>query len=69
MYDLEIDDIHQYVADGFIVHNSQGSTYQHVFVLEDDISINKKIKERNQIKYVALTRPTKTATVLTSILR
>lgn len=48
-------------------HKVQGSTYTHVFVLEDDISINKKIKERNQIKYVALTRPTKTATVLTSI--
>ena len=66
MYDLEIDGIHQYVADGFIVHNSQGSTYSHVFVMENDINNNWVLKERNQIKYVALTRPSKTATVLTT---
>lgn len=48
-------------------HKSQGSTYQHVMVLEDDISLNPKIKESNQIKYVALTRPTTTATILTNI--
>ena len=66
MYDLEIEDIHQYVADGFIVHNSQGSTYTHVFVMENDINDNWLIKERNQIKYVALTRPTHRATVLTT---
>lgn len=67
MYDLEIEDIHQYVANGFIVHNSQGSTYEHVLVLENDIDLNPKIKEKNQIKYVALTRPTKTATVFTRL--
>ena len=66
MYDLEIKDIHQYVADGFIVHNSQGSTYSHVFVMENDINENWVLKERNQIKYVALTRPSLTATVLTT---
>jgi len=48
-------------------HKAQGSTYQHVFVLEDDMSMNPKVKERNQIKYVALTRPSKTATVLTNM--
>jgi exodeoxyribonuclease-5 len=64
MYDLEIENIHQYVTNGFIVHNSQGSTYKYVFILEDDMSVNPKIKERNQIKYVALTRPIKTAIVL-----
>lgn len=47
-------------------HKSQGSTYEHVFVMENDINDNRLIKERNQIKYVALTRPTKTATVLTN---
>lgn len=47
-------------------HKAQGSTYTHVFILEDDMSINRKIKERNQIKYVALTRPTTTAIVLTN---
>jgi intein/homing endonuclease len=66
MYDLEIENIHQFVADGFIVHNSQGSTYQHVFVMENDINENWLLKERNQIKYVALTRPSISATVLTT---
>lgn len=47
-------------------HKSQGSTYDHVFIMENDINDNWLIKERNQIKYVALTRPTKTATVLTN---
>ena len=45
-------------------HKSQGSTYTHIFLLEDDMDINPIIRERNQIKYVALTRPTTTATVL-----
>ena len=47
-------------------HKSQGSTYTHVFVMENDINSNWLVKERNQIKYVALTRPTTTATVLTT---
>ena len=47
-------------------HKSQGSTYDHVCVMENDINQNWLIKERNQIKYVALTRPTTTATVLTT---
>ena len=47
-------------------HKSQGSTYTHVFVMENDINDNWILKERNQIKYVALTRPSMTATVLTT---
>ena len=47
-------------------HKSQGSTYSHVFVMENDINANWVLKERNQIKYVALTRPSQTATVLTT---
>jgi hypothetical protein len=46
-------------------HKCQGSTYEHVLILADDIAQNYKIKERNQILYVALTRPTSTATLLT----
>jgi hypothetical protein len=46
-------------------HKAQGSTYKHVFVMESDIDQNSKVKERNQIKYVAMSRPTHTATVLT----
>lgn len=38
-------------------HKSQGSTYANVFVLESDIDVNRKIKERNRIKYTAFTRP------------
>ncbi|MFW5847452.1 MAG: ATP-dependent DNA helicase [bacterium] len=40
-------------------HKSQGSTYEHAFILEDDMDANPKIKERNQIKYVGITRPSK----------
>jgi ATP-dependent exoDNAse (exonuclease V) alpha subunit len=47
-------------------HKCQGSTYSHVFVMENDINDNWVLKERNQIKYVALTRPSLTATVLTN---
>lgn len=47
-------------------HKSQGSTYSHVFVMENDINQNWVVKERNQIKYVALTRPAISATVLTT---
>lgn len=47
-------------------HKSQGSTYTHVFVMENDINDNWVLKERNQIKYVALTRPSISATVLTT---
>lgn len=49
-------------------HKVQGSTYMHVFVLENDIYLNKKIKERNQILYVALSRPTTTATILSELI-
>lgn len=52
---------------GFAItgHRSQGSTYTHSFILENDIDLNRKIKEKNQILYVALTRPTTSAVVLT----
>ena len=47
-------------------HKSQGSTYKHVYVLENDIDRNRNIKERNQIKYVAMSRASHTATVYTT---
>ena len=46
------------------VHKAQGSTYNHVFILEYDINKNWNVKERNQIKYVAYTRPEMKAIVL-----
>lgn len=45
-------------------HKAQGSTYNTVFILDDDMNNNRKIKERNQIKYVAYTRPSCKAVVL-----
>lgn len=47
-------------------HKSMGSTYSHVYVMENDVHLNPLVKERNRIMYVALTRPTTTATVLTT---
>lgn len=37
-------------------HKSQGSTYNNVLVLDWDLSINRRIEERNRIRYVAITR-------------
>lgn len=37
-------------------HKSQGSTFNHVFVNMSDIMINRKLEERNQLIYTALTR-------------
>jgi exodeoxyribonuclease-5 len=45
-------------------HKSQGSTYNTIFVLEDDIDMNWNIVERNRIKYTAYTRASKKLYVL-----
>ena len=45
-------------------HKAQGSTYEHIFILAKDISLNHNVKERNQMLYVALTRPRKSAIIL-----
>jgi hypothetical protein len=37
-------------------HKAQGSTYDTVFLLEDDIDLNYNIVERNRIKYTSYTR-------------
>lgn len=37
-------------------HKAQGSTYNNVFVLEDDLDANPHVRERNRIKYTAYTR-------------
>lgn len=46
------------------VHKAQGSTYDHVFVDERDLSRNPDITERNKLRYVALSRPRLSANVL-----
>jgi exodeoxyribonuclease-5 len=45
-------------------HKSQGSTYNTVFILEDDIDMNYNIEERNRVKYTAYTRASKKLYVL-----
>ena len=45
-------------------HKSQGSTYQHVFLIEDDIDKNPRYIERNRIKYTAVTRPSQSLKIL-----
>jgi exodeoxyribonuclease-5 len=47
-------------------HKAQGSTYKYCFTIEEDINENRLIKERNQLKYVTITRPTRVAHVLTT---
>ena len=38
-------------------HKAQGSTYKYVFLINSDINKNRKVIERNRIKYTACTRP------------
>lgn len=45
-------------------HKAQGSTYSHVFLLEDDIDKNWDVIERNRIKYTAFTRASKNLYIL-----
>jgi exodeoxyribonuclease-5 len=61
-YDIIVKDMDYGFA--LTCHKAQGSTYTHVFVMENDIDENWLVKERNQLKYTSLTRPTTSATVL-----
>ena len=45
-------------------HKVQGSTYKHVGIILSDIESNWVLKEKNQLFYTSLTRPTSTATIL-----
>ena len=38
-------------------HKAQGSTYNNVLLVEEDMELNRKVVERNRIKYTAYTRP------------
>jgi len=48
------------------IHKSQGSTYTNIFVDLDTIDISKDAEERNQMKYVALSRATNIAYAFTN---
>lgn len=39
-------------------HKSQGSTYRNLLLVEEDIDTNRKVVERNRIKYTSYSRPT-----------
>jgi ATP-dependent exoDNAse (exonuclease V) alpha subunit len=39
-------------------HKAQGSTYSNVLLIEEDMEANRKVLERNRIKYTAYSRPT-----------
>ncbi len=45
-------------------HKAQGSTYENVLIIEDDIDRNRKTLERNRIKYTAYSRASKLLHVL-----
>lgn len=47
-------------------HKAQGSTFFYVAVSEKNLDTNKNHEERNKLKYVALSRPTRQAIVLTN---
>ncbi len=47
-------------------HKSQGSTYDNVLIIEDDIDKNRKVTERNRIKYTTFSRPVNKLIVLKS---
>lgn len=55
-YDLEVEDIHQFVSDGLIVHNSQGGTYNKILILGNTISKPFDPQTIQQLKYVAMSR-------------
>jgi hypothetical protein len=48
------------------IHKVQGGNFNIVFVLETDIRLNRILREQNQIFYVAISRPTTLAYVLTN---
>jgi hypothetical protein len=48
------------------VHKSQGSTYNNVCILDNDLNDNWNVVERNKLRYVAMSRPTQMAYVLSN---
>ena len=48
------------------IHKSQGSTFRHVAISENDIDRNPNNEERNKLKYVALSRCSHSAIVFTN---
>ena len=65
LMEIEVDISHNYIANGIVTHNSQGSTIENVYVIERDLNIltwNNTI--RNKLKYTAFTRASKLLRIL-----
>lgn len=56
MMDIEVQDQHNFIYNGAIVHNSQGSTFKNVFIDLRDIYTNRTLAEADRCFYVAVTR-------------
>ena len=48
---------HYKLAYALTAHKCQGSSYKNVFMINFDLEKNRKIKEKNRIKYTVMTRP------------
>lgn len=59
MMDIEVEGDHNFLVDGVVAHNSQGSTFQNVFVDYRDIYANRNKAEADRCLYVAVTRASK----------
>lgn len=58
MIDIEVEVEHAFISEGYVTHNSQGSTFERVYVIERDLNkLTWNNEERNKLKYVAFTRP------------
>ena len=57
MYDIEVEDSHEFICNGFVTHNCQGSTYNNTFVVYTDICLNHNKDEMKRILYTGVTRP------------
>jgi exodeoxyribonuclease-5 len=64
MVDIEVADDHSYIYRGAVVHNSQGSTFDTVFVDRRDLQACRDPDERRALLYVAVTRPARRLALL-----
>jgi|GEM_PF-511360 len=63
MMDIEVSDDHNFIYNGAVVHNSQGSTFENVFVDAKDILSNPNRDEALRCLYVAVSRASENVVV------
>ncbi len=66
MFDIEVKDYHQFKADGFVVHNCQGSTIENVVVLANDLMSVRPwdYDTKRRWMYTAVTRASKNVYII-----